>query len=168
MLGAAGKDCIQPKARGADVSLPSNNLLQQQEVKVAFDGDFGIAYGEMLAIKITIDAALEARLSSDIIVLATDNMSCKYWIEKGHARDERIQDLLNEIHSILSGTGKVCRLFVTYVNTLDNFADEISRNKATKNEKIDKNHALLKRALDEATASLWNLGGGRYGGATRE
>ena len=74
--------------------------------------------------------------------------------------------MLNEIHTTLTGTGKVCRLVVTYVNTLENFADEMF--KATKGERMEKNYALLKRALDEATASLWNLGGGRYGGATRE
>ena len=58
---AAGKDCIQPNVRNVDESLPSKALLQKREVKVAFDGDFGIAYGEMLVIKNTIEAALKER-----------------------------------------------------------------------------------------------------------
>ena len=101
-----------------------------------------------------------------MIVLATDNLSCKYWIEKGQARSEDIQKLLREIHHLLESAS--CRLYLTYVNTDDNFADEISRNKLVDETKLEKNHKLLTRAFVEASTSMWTISGGVVGGNERE
>ena len=164
-----GTDCIMPRM---DVSmevrkkrLPELETLLRQSVKQKFNENDGIAVGEMEAIYITIKAALQDRPQTRMLVLATDNMSCKYWIEKGHARNVKIQELLVKIHDELQKCGS--RLFVSYVKTDDNFADQLSRNRSPEVARIQPCHELLLRALDEATVSLWDISGATAGGATR-
>ena len=164
----AGKNCFESEplvaSPSADSGRPEHDKVLETSFTVPFNEADGIAVGEMLAITATVERLLRARRShsTKIIVLATDNLSCKYWIEKGHSRSETIQRLLRELHSMLEQAGS--RLYVTYVNTKVNFADEISRNRATVPSKLQDNHDLLLRALAEATSSLWLVSGGTVGG----
>ena len=107
-----------------------------------------------------------------LIVLATDNLSCKFWVEKGHARTQKMQDKLNELHEMLHRHG--VRLYLVYVPSADNFADEISRiadQERMKRElsatKLECGHRLLERAFKEVNYGLWSLGGGDTGGIGR-
>ena len=143
--------------------IPTATNVEMNKVLDTFTGE--IALGEMKAIILTVKEALQ-KANAKLIVLATDNMSCKYWIEKGHAKKEEMQAMLDELHTMLNE--KNCRLYVTYVHTDDNIADELSRNRQVVMNKAKGNHELLVRALKEATTSLWNIGGGTVGGATNE
>ena len=165
----AGVDCL-PDARAGSYHPPKPATVESTYFALKFQKEKKIAFGEMFAIKETVERLLKTRMNegrkTSMIVLATDNLSCKYWIEKGHARSEDIQNLLREIHHLLESAS--CRLYLTYVNTEDNFADEISRNKLVDATKLEKNHKLLTRAFVEASTSMWTISGGVVGGNERE
>ena len=166
--GLAGGCWYTPNPECLDRA-PGYNAYPRMEtervVVQSFEAADGIAFGEMFAIKITVEAALkeERKVCPNVIVLATDNLSCKYWIEKGHARNPRIQELLREIHTTLRAHD--CRLFVTYVNTKENYSDDISRRRGFDAKKFRETHDVLCRAGDEAIASLWEIDGDVVGGA---
>ena len=69
--------------------------------------------------------------------------ACKYWVEKGHAKRPEMQHLLNSLHRQLAE--KNCRLYVTYVKTGENYADEISRRR----EEVLWKFARAQRVSDE-------------------
>ena len=155
----AGGDCFskRPSFR------PNFDNVVKTQTVVSFSKDDGIAFGEMLAIHRTVSSLLAMRTErTQVIFLATDNLACKYWIEKGHAKDEKMQQLLQQIHNELRQAD--CRLYVSYVNTENNFADEISRRKTLESWKLQNNHELLMGAVSEALASMWMVAGGRVGG----
>ena len=136
---------------------PTLKLLEQQKIIEEFKED--IALGEMYAILITVREVV-AR-GGKLLVLATDNLSCKYWIEKGHAKRADMQEMLNTMHGLLEKNH--CRLYVTYVNTKKNVADQLSRREEMEQPRLDSCVDLLERSLLEATSSLWKIDGSIFG-----
>ena len=136
---------------------PTLKLLEQQQVIEEFKED--IALGEMYAILITVKKVV-AR-GGKLLILATDNLSCKYWIEKGHAKRPDMQEMLNTMHELLEKSH--CRLYVTYVNTKKNVADQLSRREELEQSRLDSCVELLERSFLEATSSLWKIDGSFFG-----
>lgn len=139
-------------------------VLTSEDFNVAvgeFDSSLEkIAHGELRAIILAVENLVKE--GKELIILATDNTSCKYWIEKGHAHDERIRALLAHLDSTLKSNNT--RLFVTYVPTDDNIADEPSRLKPVDWTKIGVCHQLLTEAYYDSISSLWQISGGQTGG----
>ena len=168
----AGGNCFESEllvaSPSGDSDRPKHDEVLETSFTVPFDEADGIAVGEMLAITAAVERLLRARRSHStrIIVLATDNLSCKYWIEKGHPRSETIQRLLRELHSMLEQAGS--RLYVAYVNTKVNFPDEISRNRAVPEiPTVPESYGTIMNFFCESSqrpASLWLVGGGTVGG----
>ena len=131
-----------------------------------------IAVGEMLAIERCINHALSISSSPPkLILLATDNMNCKHWIERGYAKNQEINEIMRRIYSVLDG--KKIRLFVTYVPTDDNVADDFTRPVDGKEtqlnpEKLAKTHQVLQKAFVESTAGMWLISGGLMGTAVAQ
>lgn len=125
-------------------------------------GEFGkrIAIGELQAIQLAVQELVEKR-NKKLVILGTDNMNCKHWIEGSPAHDEKIREILSNIHSTL--TRHQSRLYITYVPTKENFADELSRNEELEITKLQQNHQLLLAARLEALGT-WNLAGQTTGG----
>ena len=153
--GLAGGVWYQPKLVKKSLSLA---ILDKQQVVEPFNND--IAVGEMKAILITVREVV-AR-GGKLLILATDNLSCKYWIEKGHAKSPEIQEMLDSMHTMLAHHH--CRLYVTYVNTNDNVADQLSRREPMELHRLHTCHALLEGSFVEATSSLWTIGGSTMAG----
>lgn len=102
-----------------------------------------------------------------LILLATDSMTCKSWIERGVSPTVEANKLLKEIFDKLdsrcSENGGQ-RLFVTYVPSEHNVADEPSRNEQLSLQKAALTYRYLDRAFIECS-SAWRFAG-RASGAT--
>jgi len=99
-------------------------------------------------------------LSHDLIVLATDSMTCKAWIERGCAASPQANEMLDKIFGILKRRGQ--RLYVIYVPTDENSADAPTREKDLEMEKVEKTRKRLEIALAECQG-LWSISGGTAG-----
>lgn len=122
-----------------------------------------IAIGELEAILIAVKYLVG--LGKKLIILGTDNMNCKHWLEGCPAHDPEIRRILAEIDGTLMLGG--ARLYNTYIPTLENFSDEPTRQKPLVMSKLARNHVLLDAARAEA-AGYWNIGGLRTGGTGNE
>lgn len=145
-----------------------NNLpsFTQMELRTGkFSGD--IAYGEMLAIRHVVHSACAtARTPPRLLLLGTDNMNCKHWIEKEHSHRPDINNLLSEIVTMLRQAN--CRLYVAYIPTDENVADSPTRFKPLDRVRLVKTHGRLVGAFAESTTGTWHFAGGHVGGAAVE
>ncbi len=60
-----------------------------------------------------------------LIVLGTDNLNAKAWIERRYAHNDAANEILQQLVPALLQAN--CRLYLTYVPTAENVADEPSR-----------------------------------------
>jgi len=137
------------------------------------DPSYHIALGELQAIWMAVKEAVKGQ-SNVLIVLATDSMVAKHWVETGVAHNEQALDLLAAIDSLLKASGS--RLYCVYVNTKDNISDVPSRlgkdgylAEFSTPANSDKRRATLKllgAAADEAKQTFL-ASGGKYGGMNR-
>jgi hypothetical protein len=139
-----------------------------------FDGTKKIiAIGEMEAIELGVREAIASNAGVRLIVLGTDNMNCKHWIERGHCHHQEVNAIMRRIYSLLNPPGSnnnndmIIRLFVTYVPTDDNVADDPSRNTEWTIERLMKTDRWLKKAFAEADG-LWRIIGSSFGTTTEE
>lgn len=129
-----------------------------------FPKDFEIALGELLVILESVEMHSE---EYDLIVLATDSMTAKYWVENRNAHNLIALTIIGHIEELLRKNK--CRLYLTYVNTLSNAADLSSRRKKENAEILP---ALLKETLVVLTNAaveakgMWSLNGGIIGGVS--
>ena len=86
--------------------------------------DYHIALGELQGICLAVRRAL-SKCSNALIVLATDSMVAKHWVESGNTRVEGALGLLKELDEMLTNSGS--RLYLVYIPTKDNLADVPSR-----------------------------------------
>ena len=77
-------------------------------------------------------------LSDALIVLATDSMVAKHWLDAGDAKPHDALDILSTIHQRLEERN--CRLYTAYVNTKKNLADAPSRVGVAEYEKTKGNY----------------------------
>jgi hypothetical protein len=143
---------LRPDARHANIT---------QTWKHDFADHRKIASAELLAIR---NAVLsDHALDHDLIVLATDSMTCKSWIERGCAPTSLANAMLKEIFLTLEQRAQ--RLFVIYVPTDDNVADEPSRDKQIIAAKERKTRARLELAFRECLGT-WSVAGGSTGASS--
>lgn len=145
-----------------ETRLPANEKLGLKVGK--FHGR--IARGEMLAIRDIVLSVCNQEVPPKLIILATDNMNCKHWVERGHCHHDDINDMLADVMNALKKIQ--CRLYVTYVPTDENFADAPTRDKPLDRSCLKKTHQRLLSAFAEATTGMWKLAGGNVGGTQQK
>lgn len=143
---------------------PETAQLCKPIIVDCFPSDWEIALGELLVI---LTAVRKYSSSYQLIVLATDSMTAKHWVENRNAHNEQALVILAEIEALLRQNK--CRLYLVYVNTLDNAADLPSRIAASE-ARVEERHltatcSLLRSAAFEAKG-MWSKSGGLVGGST--
>ena len=94
--------------------------------------DFQIALGELQGILLVVQQVIARNKDVEtlpsaglLIVLATDSMVAKHWLETGMAHNSEALQMLQEIDILLRRHH--ARIYTVYVNTNDNLADTPSR-----------------------------------------
>lgn len=87
-----------------------------------FPAEFHIALGELFVI---VMAVLSVTVRGSLIIMATDSMNAKHWVESGKANNPEALRLLNLLFSHLRSFN--LRLYLVYVPTGDNVADYSTR-----------------------------------------
>ena len=132
-----------------------------------------IALGELEAALLAVTNAVR-RGQQLLIVLATDSMVTKHWLDSGIAHSKEALILLQKIDMLLTSSNS--RLYTVYVNTNDNLADIPSRlgkegyAKCQDGETARKRlatKAILRNAEAEARKTFL-ASGGRIGGSSVE
>src|SRR3989338_5542068 len=121
-----------------------------------------IAFGEMLAIQRAVHSICSRSTPPRLLVLGTDNMNCKHWIEREHSHRSDINDLMSDIVNNLRRVN--CRLYVAYVPTEENVADSPTRKKPFERLRLENTHQRLCAAFAESTTGTWQIAGGQIGG----
>ena len=117
-----------------------------------YQGDIAVA--ELYAIYMVVR---DMAANNKLIVLATDSMVAKNWTEQGHGKNNYCLHLLAQIDQLLETSG--CRLYLTYVNTNLNVADNPSRNdKLLEEDRIRETYKVLQTALGGARGIWWRAG----------
>lgn len=117
-----------------------------------------IALAELYAI---LQAVLDPRSRDcDLLVLATDSMTCKSWIERGCSPRDEANEMLQQILTTLENHNQ--RLYVIYVPTEENVADEPSRRKIWERVKLEATRRRLDLAFMECQGA-WAVAGGTTG-----
>jgi hypothetical protein len=86
-----------------------------------------IALHELQAINVMVRERLAVKRTRplSLIVLGTDNLNAKAWIERRYAHNDAANEILQQLVPALLQAN--CRLYLTYVPTAENVADEPSR-----------------------------------------
>lgn len=102
-----------------------------------------------------------------LVILATDSLTAKRWVEGRNAHNDEALEILQEIFKIMDD--KQMRLYCIYVPTKLNVSDRPSRESDdTLDDKCrDATLRLLKLAETEALG-MWMKDGPRSGGVIRE
>jgi hypothetical protein len=122
-----------------------------------------IAVAELLAIKKGCRKALALAPTTDVLVVATDSLNAKPWVERTYARTEEANTILQDLFTKVLGK---TRLYLVYVPSNDNVADEPSRCKELIPRRVAKTLEYLKSAKREAIG-IWSVEGGQTGGVAR-
>ncbi len=124
-----------------------------------------IALGELEAIIMGVDLYTQP---GNFVILATDSMTAKHWVENGDAKPIEARILLAKLDEML--TARSARLFLTYINTKLNVADRPSRvpigDKALDEDAL-KATVLALRHAERESRGLWATSGNRTGGVRR-
>ena len=119
-----------------------------------------IGVAELRAIDLGVQWLVQRHPECTLLVIATDSLNAKGWVQKGCARNARANEILAELDTHLDGR----RLYLVYVPTKDNVADEPSRNaKELVAARIKATGDCLKKASVEA-GSVWLAAGLQVGG----
>jgi hypothetical protein len=123
-----------------------------------------IALAELIAIVNTVEGILQEG-SQKLIVIATDSQNAKNWIEKGFARNEKALPFLKKLDELLNDHR--CRLYLTYIHTSINVADDPSHNRDIDNNKSQMTYRHLRQTYSLAQG-MWSKEGEKIGGENRE
>ena len=118
-----------------------------------------IALGELRAILQAVAALRKERPLLDLIVLGTDSLNAKAWVQNQYAKCAEATPLLAELERLLGAT----RLYLVYIDTDENGADAPSRGLELDEAKVRRSRARLAQGWDEAS-HLWVVGGRAAGG----
>jgi hypothetical protein len=119
-----------------------------------------IALAELKAIVEGVKRCLEINNNKlDLVVIATDNMTAKVWAERGYGNCWTSNSLLRELTHYLRQHN--VRLYLVYVNTLENSADCPTRNEQMTEDRLASTKRVLLTGLEEARG-VWRLGGGSF------
>lgn len=83
--------------------------------------NYNIANGELFAIYKALKNIMNGGVRNSLIIIATDSMVAKRWVEAGKAHNDIALELLNKIFFCLKETNN--RLYLTYVPSVMNVAD---------------------------------------------
>ena len=148
------------------------------EIEVAerrfHDPSASIAYGELEGAELLIDMVFKHRpdLVDGLIILATDSMVAKHWLDSDDAKPSAALEVLGRIQEKLKT--RRCRLYTAYINTDKNLSDIPSRDGVAKykaeahlySERRQATIKLLHFARKEAK-SLFLKSGGNTGGMSK-
>jgi hypothetical protein len=109
--------------------------------------DDHIALAELQAIIHGVRAAIGGR-TRVLVIGATDSLNAKVWVQRGYTTNNRARAMLQELDVILTQTES--RLYLAYVATEDNVADDPSRGANITHERERATANLLSRAAAEA------------------
>ncbi len=129
-----------------------------------YQKDYSIALGELIAIR---EAILSITDNEALIILATDSMNAKNWVQSGKAHNSIALLILGEIFRHLRQYNQ--RLYVVYVPSAQNVADFATRDitcpvqDAFDRKQFEDTRTLLRQTQVEATG-MWLERGGRTGG----
>ena len=155
-------DASSSRQKAAAVFFGSSCLDATSEV---WDQGFSqrqIALAELFAILKTIE---DSRChNKDLIILATDSLTCKAWIERSCSPNEDADKMVQQIHAMLSAREQ--RLYLVYIHTSRNAADDPSRNKEFNQTQLEETYKRLLVAAEECK-SLWWTAGNRMGASKR-
>ena len=84
-----------------------------------------IQQAELLAIVLAVEAAVEGHEHHRLLIVATDNMVAKRWVESLKTEDDEANTLLERLVQVLAKYDFILKL--VYVNTKKNGADPVSR-----------------------------------------
>ncbi len=124
-----------------------------------------IALGELRAIVAGVRAVLRLNPHADIVIIATDSLNAKAWVENKWSSNPEAMALIIELLEALCGR----RIYVVYVASELNCSDAPSRG-----ELVIPATALLgtwrclQHGLREALQGVWSVAGGQAGGAKPE
>jgi hypothetical protein len=129
-----------------------------------------IALGELRAILEAVRAVLRLEPDADIVIVASDSLNAKAWVENKWSANETAMALIVELLKALNGR----RIFVVYVPSELNCADPPSRRRVEQgvDNKIPAKALLatwrcLQHGWREAQG-VWAVAGGQAGGAAPE
>ena len=143
---------------------PSTGKVMGTPLVIPFPKEDEIAIGELLVI---LEAVKMHSATYQLIVLATDSMTAKHWVENRGAHNWRALLILKEIEDLLRKNN--CRLYLTYVNTLINASDLPSRRPPREalsciDEDLLAKTNLVLRNADLEARGMWSDHGGLTGG----
>jgi hypothetical protein len=160
---------VQPPCTKADVTV---------EICTHEHGD-NIALAELQGIRLGVEFTLRHQPRSDLVVVATDSLNAKCWVEQGYSTTSKGDEMIGRIFKALGAR----RLYLVYVPTGCNVADEPSRqntpgrldgerqrhvidtsNSLIVDEKVRQTWARLELGRSEAMGA-WQLDGPQIGGA---
>ena len=122
-----------------------------------------IALAELTAIQWMVSQLIRENPQLGLIVLATDSMNAKSWVENERANNEKANAILDTIFRALGER----QIFLVWVPTDDNAADDPSRNKGLVARRVASTLALLKFAQRQAVG-VWRLDARQSGGVRRQ
>ena len=126
---------------------------------------YKIAVAELYAIYLGVKTVMSQKTPPKLIVLATDSQNAKNWIEKGHAKNQHAMELLREIDLLLDRSVEKTRLYLVYINTDDNVADQPSRGEQIERPRLTETVKILTNA-NESAKGLWRVSGDKVGGVS--
>ena len=127
-------------------------------------GEDTIAMGEIVAILWGVIAVIGLRPGADIIVVATDSLNAKAWVERRSSSKAEAIEVIERIFTALCGR----RVYVVYVPSERNASDAPSRGqRAISAEALLATWRCLQHGLREARG-IWAHVGGQSGGAVPE
>ncbi len=159
-------NCSAPRARlsqfpKGDCKAIADFTAQGVSVEAAlYDRKLEIAEAELEAIWRVVQ---KCAATSQLIILATDNMNAKNWCENGHSKRAFVLETLKKIDEAL---GSHCRLYLVYINTSDNVSDCPTRNEAKDMLEVKRlrNTLQVLRAANFEARGLWLRSGSETGG----
>ena len=115
-----------------------------------------IAVGELEAIRRAIDLATSQQQQSqyNILIIATDNLVAKRWVEKRVADNDDANEILRHIFQVMVDHG--FHISLLYVPSADNAADPISRGRYERNDDQFRRNAATRALLQQERAN-WLL-----------
>jgi hypothetical protein len=123
-----------------------------------------IAVKELYAICRFVDDVLAQRPDDlRLIIVATDNRNAKMWMERKCAHHRLVNMMLARTITALESTG--VRLYVTYVRSAENVADDPSRERTLDAGKVTTTARRLDQGRVDAYRSSFEVEGNIVGGS---
>jgi hypothetical protein len=141
---AACDACLSDRERKISVVLFDTEITNEKQALITDHGHNYIALAELEAILRSVqELDKHNKCVNNIFLIATDNLTAEYWIEKGVANSPEANKLLQQLDSALGGRPIV----LTYVASASNVADPGTHDRKLEDEpeRITATKAVLKQ-----------------------